>query len=208
MSRLDYLVTKLNLHGVNPEPSPGRATAAPGLRQNDVYAALGLGLLPYTSYIIGLAVHTQEQRTIEHAVIVATLIVDRWFHMRKWSATKPFQTQINGSVRRGEMTAADAKTAKLLAGEKLKKNLASLAINELLSNDICQKCGGTGYIQGKLHIACHGTGKRKRPDVYNANQCGIGEDAWRKTWRHRYQLVRGMVADHLNRFEQHLERYS
>lgn len=207
MAKLDYLVTKLNLHGVNPVQSPG-AGGKPELVQNDVYAALGLGRLSPAACIIGLAVHTQDDRTIRQARTVGTFEVDRLFVANNWSATKPFQNRVNQWVREGTLAAADAKAEKLLRGETLKSQMAWLAIDELLDNNICKKCGGTGYIKAKPHDACKGTGKRKHSESYNAERCLIEYDAWLKTWRHRYRVVRNHLTEQLDRFENHLERHA
>lgn len=205
MAKLDYLVSKLNVHGVNVEPSPGGG-AGSTLAMVDVYGALGMGHLNPIACLIGLAVYTRDDKTIKEAVIAATLLTDRLFATNGWSSTKPYQQRVNQWVIDGIVPAAAAKAEKLVRGETLKRQLTVLAIDELVQNNICKKCKGTGYINTRKHDACKGTGQRPHSEQYNADMCFIEYDAWMKTWRHRYKDIKYLMTDHLNKFENHLTR--
>ncbi len=110
-------------------------------------------------------------------------------------------------MRDGVLDLSAASAEKLVLGENLKTDLAKLAISELLQNGNCKKCGGTGFINSRPHDACGSTGKKKHSEMYNSGCCFIEYDAWMKTWRHRYRLVRNHLTDHLNSFEIHLEKH-
>lgn len=208
MSRLDYLVTKLNLHGVDPMQTPGQSSGS-NLSQVDVYGALGMGYLPPIAAVIGLAVYKHpDEAAFKQAKTVAKFEVERIFEKEGWSSTRVFDAQVKSEIEQGILKPGMERTRKLELANYMKMGMAALALDEMIENNICKKCGGTGYIDGKVHEACRGTGKRPHSETYNAQMCFINYDAWLKTWRGRYQVVRSHLIAHLHRFETHLESYA
>lgn len=76
------------------------------------------------------------------------------------------------------------RTVELLA------TMASLAVNEVLSGNVCDKCHGTGLI-GIIRVCkcCDGTGHFRVSGRKMADMIGVCEKQWRTLWKYRYNAV-------------------
>lgn len=183
---LDYLISRANIHGASTLP-PGGALAADGITMQEVHAALAFGLLPLPAYWLGRCVYLDDWHHRAAVEEFGAHLVRQLFQRERWQNARAHASEITGP---------------------LPERFAKLALQELLKNDICKKCSGTGYVEAKQCRRCHGAGRRGEPDRYNADFCGITYAAWQKTWKRRYQLARHIFRAMLLEFEIHLPRYA
>lgn len=82
------------------------------------------------------------------------------------------------------------RTAELLA------SMATMAVNEVLTGNVCVKCHGTGLI-GIIRVCkcCNGTGHNRPSGRRMAEMIGVCPTQWRNLWKYRYDAVYDYVQN-------------
>ena len=74
------------------------------------------------------------------------------------------------------------------------ETLVSLAVSEVMGDNLCIKCNGTGLKSVVRPCpCCKGTGYHALSGRKMANQLGIDEKAWRSNWKDRYSEILAYV---------------
>lgn len=94
MSKLDYLITKMNIKGIYPGGQFGVEGAEPDLVTNDVYAAMGMGHLSHNAYIFGMAFVNQDPHMVCQAFYAGTVAVAQLAADKKWSVRDTLRRNI------------------------------------------------------------------------------------------------------------------
>lgn len=91
-------------------------------------------------------------------------------------------------------------------GDDLIRSLAWLAVEDVLSDRRCKRCGGTRYFAQRPCNLCDGVGMRSIGYRQAAARCRpqMTADAWRMTWAARYKEVLNLLVDWDGRIEAHL----
>lgn len=112
---------------------------------------------------------------------------------------------------------APTEAAEILArySQGLPGILATMIIDEMIGNDLCKKCKGSGQVTvfagnglpvSTPHSECNGTGKRGHSEARRAKQCCISATTWRSTWADRYDRIKNQACIWQGDFEAHLIR--
>lgn len=211
MSKLDRVIGKLNIHGCNPGELFGGGVS--DLTTQDVYAALAFGQLRLDSYVIGLAVHTNEPHITSLARIQCAHIVREAGAMYDWSWNKPYHNEVRDLVARGALMPDEAAERKRVLGRRLVFNLGALALYEATGPHAkkCHSCSGQGFTWNRNKKAtctrCSGSGRHVHvvSDLYRSERVYLNYDAWMKTWRPRYKICLSEVLTRVIEFNDHLE---
>ncbi|MCX4027917.1 hypothetical protein H0A36_28520 [Endozoicomonas sp. SM1973] len=158
-------VMALLAHGsINYEGVPG---GTPQLTAEDVAGALGMGSLPREAYLLGLLKYA-EDKTVLHEL-------DRLVQ----------EYVIGVGVKEGwrEPWPKEKKRSLMFF-----KQFARLMINEIVDENICKSCNGTGiFSHSKLIRKCNCTnGKKALSKLKQAKFCNINHQAWNERWYERY----------------------
>jgi hypothetical protein len=74
--------------------------------------------------------------------------------------------------------------------------MAKLAINEIISENLCPNCNGVGIVKIKVCNVCNGTRHKVMSGRKKANIIGVTQVQWTRMWSSRYEdvfeYVRGM----------------
>lgn len=212
-TRLDYLVSKLNLNSVQFESMPG---GIPELDAMMVHAALGMGRgeLSKEAYLLSRAVY-QADRAHELAMeILGAEHIVALFDKHGWSRTKAYASHFRDLVENHGYTPAQIGCVKLKVAQKMPELLAQLAISEIANNGNCMTCRGTGRTRNyKECRPCGGGGKRPMTERYKADfiliddATGGAYKQWHRTWRARYQQIYSMFSDWELAFFKHIIKY-
>jgi ribosomal protein L40E len=69
----------------------------------------------------------------------------------------------------------------------LLERISQLVVAEVLNDNLCRSCNGTGVLVGKSCRSCHGTGKKPVSGRFKAKQIGICQSQWLRVWSSRYE---------------------
>lgn len=211
MTSLDYLATKLNVNSTTQEPVIGRSSAGITIDTQHVYGALGMGRLSRPAYALGLAVYCKPDLDMTaEALAHARQEVAHLFIERNWNPEKPYRQLVNQQVKAGLCTCQEAEQLKARLGRELLDRITACAVAEILAENVCPECQGTGYIEHRPHGACNGRGRlaQRFTGSDRARFCKLTESAWKMTWQHRYQTILNTLNGWLGAFEVHLETHA
>lgn len=79
------------------------------------------------------------------------------------------------------------------------RSLTQLAVFELVNDEVCEICDGSGYDPFKPTTkckACAGTGRPIITDQLRASALGISPSAWSQTWYRRLEKIKLVIQDH------------
>jgi len=183
MSRtsFDYIIKKLNPHG----PTEGLG-GEPDLTTEDVYAALGYGNLADAPYRLGQTIYAPNRRDEMVFTCIGTRWVDALFHQHGWDAKKALGRRISDHLRTNKGSTREQSEKYAIA--RFKVALVRLALYELIRDNLCHTCNGTGSAEYRKCHRCKGAGRKTLPYSYRYDFLGISEEAW-KTWSTRYSMI-------------------
>jgi hypothetical protein len=213
-TRLDYLVSKLNLNSVQFDMLPGGGE--PDLDAMMVHAALGMGQgkLSKEAYLLGRAVY---QYDYAHWLAMRTLGAEHihaMFVANNWSFTKPYASHLNRLRDELGFDVRQIGEARYKLAKEMPLLLAQLAISEVENNGNCMTCRGTGRTRNYTDCKpCGGSGKRPMNERYKADFVLIDDGngnaykQWHRTWKDRYAQIFRMFSTWETEFFDHLVRY-
>ncbi|WP_163832197.1 hypothetical protein [Spartinivicinus ruber] len=157
-------MTLLTPKSVKYEGVPG---GMPTLTPEDVAAALGMGDLPREAYLLGLVKYNND-KTVIHELdkLTQQFIITKGIN-EKWR--EPWPTDKKKSLF-------------------FFLQFARQMINEVIFENTCQTCNGTGVYQHKSFTRkCRcSNGKRALTKAELAEKCCITYKSWCQTWHARY----------------------
>ena len=204
-SRLDYLVTRLNINGAPLELFPN---GIPDFSSMDVHGALGQGRLSREAYLIGTAVYQSDEAHELQIKLIGRNHIARMFASHNWSDTKAHAWLIQEQLEKGILTPEETPKRRQFYALRFKSMLSELAMDEIKNNDNCLRCAGAGTTPDYRPCArCSGTGKSPFSDQFRAEFVHVQKHAWLKTWRYRYREIFTMYLRWLMEFDEHLMRH-
>lgn len=158
------LMALLSPSSINYNSTPG---GTPQLTAEDVAGALGMGNLPREAYLLGLLKYADDKTVLHELDKLVQEYVIKVGVRNKWREPWP----------------SDKKKSLfffLQFGRQM--------INEVLKENTCKTCNGTGVYQHKaLTRKCNcNDGKKEIAKSKLASNCGITYQNWHKTWHPRY----------------------
>ncbi len=173
-------------HGsINYEGVPG---GTPQLTAEDVAGALGMGNLPREAYLLGLLKYAGDKTVLYELDTLVQKYVIGVGVKEKWREPWP----------------NDKKRSLIFF-----KQFARQMINEVITENICNSCKGTGVDRrSNKYRKCNcNNGKREPLKKDLAKFCGMSDKCWRERWHTRYTETlkqihywHGQVLWHLNEF--------
>ncbi|MBU2708946.1 hypothetical protein KCM76_23325 [Zooshikella marina] len=135
------------------------------LTAEDVAGALGMADISREAYLFGLLKYVGDKTVIHELDKLTQRAVILFGLKNKWRA--PF--------------ADDDKRSMFFFLQ-----LGRLVINELVGENICPTCNGTGVYIAKARKCSCSNGRRPPKKAILAKFCGMKPEAWKKTWHDRY----------------------
>ncbi|MBU2708773.1 hypothetical protein KCM76_22460 [Zooshikella marina] len=138
----------------------------PTLTMQDVAGALGMADISREAYLYGLLKYTDD-KTVLHELDKLTQKAVILFALKQgWK--EPFPNDKKRSLF-------------------FFLQMGRLVINELVGENFCKACNGTGYINKAKAKKCScKDGKKPMKKAEQARFCGVHYDTWRTNWFSRY----------------------
>ncbi|WP_163833358.1 hypothetical protein [Spartinivicinus ruber] len=179
-------VMALLAHGsINYEGVPG---GTPQLTAEDVAGALGMGNLPREAYLLGLLKYAGDKTVLHELDTLVQKYVIGVGVKEKWREPWP----------------NDKKRSLMFF-----KQFARLMINEIVFENLCDVCKGTGIDKrsNKFRKCNCNDGRRPLTKIKQAEFCGIFEKCWRERWYTRYEVCLKQVHKWNAQIIFHLSEY-
>ena len=130
-------------------------------------AAFALSGLERGPYLLGRLVWAGDESVIDELLRVVLREASKLKEVRRWDIR-----QRPGQIR----------------------DLARVAVLDLLATTICKDCDGDGQVFSKACPHCGATGYRRISDAERAKAFGVPRQNW-KRWRDRYHTIYGLIAE-------------
>lgn len=161
------LMAMMTAKGLNYEKAgKGIVGGIPTLTAQDVAGALGMADISREAYLYGLLKYTEDKKVIheldkltQHAVILFAL---------KQGWREPFP---------------DDKKRSLF----FFLQMGRLVINELVEENRCNTCSGTGVVASKRRKCTCDNGKKPMSFLKQSKFCGMPYKTWYTNWKDRYK---------------------